>query len=244
MPMASTLALSRPMDPPISPIFWRKKTVPAPPSGPISTIRWRLLLKLTGYFLIHSKRTPCAVRDPREIQPMPSASCADSFNSVFNSATMRAHDRGNRVRSVRLPAFSTRAGFAASAATWVLLQQVVVRGLIAIKFLTIGRILGPTAIGSVSVALLAVAIAEALSDTGLSQAVIQGRDTPTRSELGAVWTTLVARGTLVALVLLALAPLMESQFHLSGELMLLQLAAALPLIRGIASPTYFVVQRE
>ncbi|MEA3121110.1 MAG: hypothetical protein QOH33_651 [Paraburkholderia sp.] len=152
---------------------------------------------------------------------------------------------GSRVRASVFAALSVRAGFGTSAATWVLLQQVVVRGLVAVKFLAIGRILGPAAIGSVSVALLAVAIAESLSDTGLAQAVIQGRETPTRDELGAVWTTLVARGVFVALILLALAPLMESQFHLrSGELLLLQLAAALPLIRGIASPTYFVVQRE
>lgn len=137
-----------------------------------------------------------------------------------------------------------QAGFGASAATWVLLQQVIVRGLVAIKFLAIGRILGPAAIGSVSVALLAVAIAESLSDTGLAQAVIQGHDTPTRAELSAVWTTLAARGVFVGLLLIALAPLMQSQFHLGGSLLLLQLAAALPLIRGIASPTYFVVQRE
>jgi O-antigen/teichoic acid export membrane protein len=151
---------------------------------------------------------------------------------------------GRRVRAGRFAALSMRAGLGASAATWVLLQQIAVRGLVAVKFLAIGRIVGPTAIGSVSVALLAVAIAESLSDTGLAQAVIQGRETPTRNELGAVWKTLLARGALVALLLLALAPLMESEFHLRGELLLLQLAALLPLIRGIASPTYFVVQRE
>lgn len=137
-----------------------------------------------------------------------------------------------------------RVSWGPSAATWVMLQQVAVRGLVAVKFLAIGRILGPTAIGSVSVALLAVAIAEALSDTGLAQAVIQGRKAPTRTELGAVWTTLMMRGALVALLLVALAPLMEAQFHISGSLLLLQLAAALPLIRGMASPAYFMVQRE
>lgn len=137
-----------------------------------------------------------------------------------------------------------RAGLGASAATWVLLQQVAVRGLVALKFLAIGRILGPTAIGSVSVALLAVAIAESLSDTGLAQAVIQGREAPTRAELGAVWTTLMARGLFVALLLIGLAPLMAAQFHLDGSILLLQLAALLPLLRGVASPTYFVVQRE
>ncbi len=144
---------------------------------------------------------------------------------------------------MRFAASSLRTSLAPSAATWVLAQQVAVRGLVAIKFLAIGRMLGPAAIGSVSVALLAVAIAESLSDTGLAQAVVQGKDAPSRDELGAVFTTLVARGLLVALLLLALAPFMASQFHLGG-LLLLQLAAALPLVRGSACPSYFVAQRE
>jgi len=148
------------------------------------------------------------------------------------------------LRAIRLPAVSIAASFGASAATWVLLQQFAVRGLVAVKFLAIGRMLGPAAIGSVSVALLAVAIAEALSDTGLAQAVIQGEHPPTRSQLGAVWTTLTARGVLISLLLVALAPLLSSQFHLNGSLVLIQLAALLPLLRGLASPTYYLVQRE
>ncbi|RKE39951.1 PST family polysaccharide transporter [Paraburkholderia sp. BL23I1N1] len=148
------------------------------------------------------------------------------------------------MRSIRGAAFSMRAGLGPSAPTWVLLQQIVVRGLVAVKFLALGRILGPSAIGSVSIALLAVAIAESLSDTGLPQAVVQGSDAPTRSDLTAIWTTLATRGVLVALLLIALAPLMNSQFHLGNALALLQLAAALPLIRGVASPAYFVAQRN
>ena len=148
------------------------------------------------------------------------------------------------MRSIRVPLVSMRPAFGGSAATWVLIQQVLVRGLVAVKFLAIGRMLGPAAIGSVSVALLSVAIAESLSDTGLAQAVVQAKGTPTRSELGAVWTTLTARGALIALLLIALAPMMNAQFHLDGSLALLQLAAALPLLRGLASPAYFMVQRE
>jgi len=79
--------------------------------------------------------------------------------------------RGMSVRAVRLPFSTASVRFDQDAAIWVLLQQIVVRGFVAVKFLAIGRILGPAAIGSVSVALLAVAIAEALSDTGLAQAV-------------------------------------------------------------------------
>lgn len=154
--------------------------------------------------------------------------------------------RGNRARSVKsigLVSPSVRALFAPGAPTWVLAQQFAVRGLVAVKFLAIGRILGPAAIGSVSVALLAVAIAESLSDTGLAQAVVQGEQAPTRNQLGAVLSTLVVRGLCVALVLVVAAPFMASQFHL-GRSLLIQMAAALPLVRGIASPSYYVAQRE
>ncbi|TDV18250.1 oligosaccharide flippase family protein [Paraburkholderia caballeronis] len=148
------------------------------------------------------------------------------------------------MRAMRLPARPVKLGFGPGAATWVLLQQVVVRGLVAVKFLAIGRILGPSAIGLASVALLAVAIAEALSDTGLSQAMIQGHAPPTRDQFGAVWTTLATRGLLVALLLVAIAPLMDAQFHLGGALGLVQIAALLPLLRGVSSPAYFLAQRD
>jgi O-antigen/teichoic acid export membrane protein len=130
------------------------------------------------------------------------------------------------------------------AAFWVLLQQVVVRGFVAIKFLAIGRILGPEAIGAVSIALLAVAIAESLSDTGLAQAVVQGNAAPTHDELGSVWATLAMRGVLIGLLIAVLAPFMTSQFHMSGSIGLILLAAVLPILRGIASPAYFVVTRQ
>ena len=147
-------------------------------------------------------------------------------------------------RAFLLPAFAIR-GLHPSAPTWVLLQQVVVRGLVAMKFLALGRILGPAAIGSVGAALLAVAIAESLSDTGLAQAVIQGREAHSCAQLGAVLTTLATRGAAISLALALLAPATLRLFHLPGsELALLQMAALVPLIRGINSPAYYVVQRE
>jgi PST family polysaccharide transporter len=145
---------------------------------------------------------------------------------------------------MRMPAWPAKAGFGPGAATWVLLQQVVVRGLVAVKFLAIGRILGPSAIGLASVALLVVAIAEALSDTGLSQALIQGNAPPTQQQFGAVLTTLATRGLLIGLALVGCAPLMNAQFHLGGALGLVQMAGILPLVRGVQSPAYFIAQRD
>lgn len=148
------------------------------------------------------------------------------------------------IKTLKFVAVQSRRRLSASSAVWVLGQQAAVRGMVAVKFLVVGRLLGPEALGVAGVALLAVAIAEALSDTGLPQAVIQGQRAPAPAELGAVWSALAWRGALVALVLLGLAPLLETQFHLAGALPLLQLAAALPLLRGVASPAYYVVTRE
>ncbi|QQX89575.1 oligosaccharide flippase family protein (plasmid) [Cupriavidus necator] len=148
------------------------------------------------------------------------------------------------IKTLKFAAALPRRRPAASSAVWVLAQQALVRGMVAVKFLVVGRLLGPEALGVAGVALLAVAIAEALSDTGLPQALIQGQRAPAPAELGAVWSALACRGALVALLLLGLAPLLEAQFHLAGALPLLQLAAALPLLRGVASPAYYVVTRE
>ena len=73
-------------------------------------------------------------------------------------------------------------GWHASAVTWVLLQQAVVRALVAVKFLLLGRMLGPAAVGAIGGAMLALTIAEALSDTGLAQAIVQARDAPTGAQ--------------------------------------------------------------
>ncbi|WP_051975092.1 oligosaccharide flippase family protein [Cupriavidus necator] len=148
------------------------------------------------------------------------------------------------IKTLKFLAVQSRRRPPASSAVWVLAQQAAVRGMVAVKFLVVGRLLGPEALGVAGVALLAVAIAEALSDTGLPQAVIQGLRAPALAELGAIWSALACRGALVALLLLALAPLLEAQFHLAGALPLLQLAAVLPLLRGVASPAYYVVTRE
>ena len=149
------------------------------------------------------------------------------------------------VRSIRLPLVSMRPAFGGSAATWVLMQQV-----------RRARTRG----GQIS---CDRPHARAGGDRQRQRRVARGGDCRSAEryrvsrrrwcrrrarrrarELGAVWTTLTARGALIALLLVALAPLMNAQFHLGGSLVLLQLAAVLPLLRGLASPAYYIVQRE
>lgn len=129
-------------------------------------------------------------------------------------------------------------------AFWVSIQQIVVRGLVALKFLLAARYLGAEQIGLVGVALLSLAVIEALSDTGLSQAVIQRHSAITPKEAGAVWTLQLARGIVISLALLLLAAPLAKFFEASGAAELVALAAFIPLLRNSTNPGIFLTNRD
>lgn len=129
-------------------------------------------------------------------------------------------------------------------ALWVLIQQVAVRGLIALKFLLAARLLGPELIGLVGIATLALAIAESLSDTGLSQAVVQRHSKISAKEAGAVWTLQMVRGFVLAIALLLLAVPIAALFKIPASAGLVALAAVIPLLRNAFNPGVFLAQRD
>ena len=129
-------------------------------------------------------------------------------------------------------------------ALWVLIQQVAVRGLIAFKFLLAARLLGPEQIGLVGIATLSLAIVESLSETGLSQAVVQHHSKINPQEAGAVWTLQMTRGVVLAIALLLLAMPIAALFKVSESTGLVALAAVIPFLRNAFNPGVFLVQRE
>ncbi len=129
-------------------------------------------------------------------------------------------------------------------ALWVLIQQVAVRGLIALKFLLAARLLGPEQIGLVGIATLSLAIVESLSDTGLSQAVVQRHSKISPQEAGAVWTLQMSRGLVLAIALLLLAVPIAALFKVAASAGLVALAAVIPLLRNAFNPGVFLVQRD
>lgn len=118
------------------------------------------------------------------------------------------------------------------------------RGLIALKFLLAARLLGPELIGLVGIATLSLAIVESLSDTGLSQAVVQRHSTINPREAGAVWTLQMSRGLVLAIALLLLAVPIAALFKVSASAGLVALAAVIPLLRNAFNPGLFLVQRD
>jgi O-antigen/teichoic acid export membrane protein len=127
---------------------------------------------------------------------------------------------------------------------WVIFQQVILRGLVGLKFLLVGRMLGPEAVGLIGVALLALAVTESLSDTGLPQAIVQQPAATNADQIGAIWTLLLLRGFVVGLVLFLGAGPIAGMLNVPSAAPLIALAAIIPLLRNGLHPGLYMVQRD
>lgn len=127
---------------------------------------------------------------------------------------------------------------------WVVLQQVGVRGLQAVKFLLAARLLGPEQVGLVGIALICLAVAEGMSDTGLAQAVVQNRRSVNRWQAGAVWTLQITRGAGIAVCLWLLASPIAWAFDAPASASLVALAGGVALLRNSLNPGLYLAQRQ
>lgn len=134
--------------------------------------------------------------------------------------------------------------FDESSATWVFAQQGLSRLLVAFKFFLLARLLGPESIGLIAAALMALSIAESLTEMGLSHALIQQRELLDQRSLDALWTANAVRGTILSVGLFAASASIARLMSIPESTTLLQLVALVPFARCMASMGIAVAQRE
>lgn len=134
--------------------------------------------------------------------------------------------------------------FDESSATWVFVQQGVSRLLVAFKFFLLARLLGPESIGLIAAALMALSIAESLTEMGLTHALIQQRQVLDQRGLDALWTANAIRGALLSAVLFASAAPVAKFMGITESKTLLQLVALVPFARCMTSMRVAIAQRE
>lgn len=127
---------------------------------------------------------------------------------------------------------------------WSLLHQVTTRALLVIKFFAAARLLGPEAVGLVAVATLSMAVAEALTETGLQQAVIQNRKRLDAPEAGAMWTLQLTRGALIFLALTFSSGLAAAFFKAPAAAGLVAAAAFIAVLRSAVNPGPSLLLRD
>lgn len=127
---------------------------------------------------------------------------------------------------------------------WTIFHQIVTRSLVVIKFFVAARLLGPEAVGLVAIAILSMAIVEALTDTGLQQAVIQNKKRLESTEAGALWTLQTTRGMLIFLALLVLSDQFARLLNAPEASSLIQVTALVAVIKNTVNPGPSLMLRD
>ena len=114
---------------------------------------------------------------------------------------------------------------------WLVVQNVLGRGLQLLTLVIIGRIVGPEALGLVGIALLTLSALDEFTTIGLREALVQREADDVDEYLATTWLLQTARGVVITGVVWAAAPLVGRVF---GE------PAAVPLVRAIGLSALFV----
>jgi O-antigen/teichoic acid export membrane protein len=131
-----------------------------------------------------------------------------------------------------------------SSATWVFAQQAVARLLVAFKFFLLARLLGPHSIGLIAACLMALSIAESLTEMGMSHALIQRREMLDQRGLDALWTATAVRGLLLTVALYAAARPIAHLMSIPEGTTVLQMVALVPFARSMVSVRVVIAQRQ
>lgn len=122
--------------------------------------------------------------------------------------------------------------FSPSGPFWVFVQHGAGRIAVALKFLVLARVLGPEGVGLIGVGLLAMAVAEALSELGLMQALVQHREALTQAQLSSVWGWQLLRAVLLGAGLALLAWPAAQFLSIPEAFPIFALVGVLLLLRG------------
>lgn len=104
-----------------------------------------------------------------------------------------------------------------------------------VKVAILARLISPTEYGLFSLTIVAIGLTEAFTDTGVNVTIVQS-DKSTRHFLNSAWVISMARGLLIALVMVILGIFMSTHFKQPELKSLVWLAALIPIIRGFINP--------
>lgn len=131
---------------------------------------------------------------------------------------------------------------AAKGVSWVWLLNLFTRGISLLSIIIIARILTPSDFGLYGIALLAMALLEVLTETGVNVVLIQ-KGGELDEYIDSAWIVSIARGIFIALMLILLAPIVSIFFNTQNSTYLLLLIAIVPFLRGFINPSIIKFQK-
>lgn len=119
---------------------------------------------------------------------------------------------------------------------WIGSQNAIGRVLLLVMLVILARLIGPTEIGLVGIALITMRGLKRFTKIGLNEALIYQKEDNVDSYLDTVWLLEIGRGFLIGGCMFALAPLIASVFGEPRAEPLLQVTAIAPVLIGFKNP--------
>lgn len=126
---------------------------------------------------------------------------------------------------------------------WMTALSGLTKAVAVFKIAILARILSPSQFGSYGIALLVLGFLEVLTETGINVFLIQEKD-ETQKYLDSAWVVSIIRGILIALLILAVSPVVLSFFKAPQVANLLYLVSAVAFVRGFINPMEVSFQKN
>ncbi len=132
---------------------------------------------------------------------------------------------------------------AAKGLTWIGAIRGLTRSLSFVRIAILARILSPDQMGHFAIATMVLAFLEIVTETGINVFLIQ-EGKKLEDYVDTAWSVSILRGLLICLVVLVASWPISQFFSSPDALILVQLAAAIPLIRGLINPSIIRLQKD
>jgi len=127
--------------------------------------------------------------------------------------------------------------------SWMGVLRFITRIVAFLRLAILARILTPAQFGVFGVATLVLSFLEVLTETGINVFLIQKKD-ESDNYISSAWVVSIARGILIAILLIILAPFISKFFNSPESYKIILLIALAPLIRGFINPAIINIQKN
>lgn len=125
---------------------------------------------------------------------------------------------------------------------WVGSLRIITRAVSFLRVIILARILSPSQFGFFGIAILATALLEVFTETGVNVFLVQEKK-DIKTFINSAWVISILRGAIIGLLLFLAADFISVFFHSHEALPLLQLISVVPLLRGFINPSVVRFQK-
>jgi len=127
--------------------------------------------------------------------------------------------------------------------TWQTLLRVSTGGVSLLKIIVLTRLVSPVEFGIFSLVIIALGLTEAFTQTGVNVTLLQSAK-PLKSFINSAWVIAITRGLVIALVMIAASQPLSFYFNQPSLMLLICVAALVPVIKGFINPAIIGMQKE